>query len=86
MMLHKFFEPGDGFAPTKLGYGAGWPIAWQGWALLAGYFAAMLAFGLLLETGQLPLQAVGGTGMAISTLLVVFIAKARTRGGWKRRG
>ena len=25
------------FQPKRFGYGAGWPIAWQGWALRGGY-------------------------------------------------
>ncbi|MEY4953243.1 MAG: hypothetical protein RL299_1667, partial [Pseudomonadota bacterium] len=31
-------ERSDGmwFAPKRLGYGSGWPIAWQGWAMMAG--------------------------------------------------
>ena len=27
---------GDWFAPKRFGYGAGLPIAWQGWALIIG--------------------------------------------------
>jgi hypothetical protein len=33
---------GDWFAPKRFGYGAGPPIAWQGWALILG-FCAILA-------------------------------------------
>lgn len=37
-------EANDGawFAPKRLGYGAGLPIAWQGWLLLGGHVAVIL--------------------------------------------
>jgi hypothetical protein len=50
-MLHKFFEDGDWFAAKRYGYGAGLPIAWQGWALLAAYMGAVLVLCLLAERG-----------------------------------
>ncbi|WP_128891259.1 hypothetical protein [Erythrobacter sp. HKB08] len=84
-MLHKFFEPGDWFAAKKLGYGAGLPIAWQGWALMAGYFVLMLGFGLLAETGHLANMIIGFTGIAIVTILFLIVVKKRTRGGWRWR-
>ena len=37
------------FAPKRFGYGAGWPIAWQGWALVGGYLALVLLTVTLLE-------------------------------------
>ncbi len=49
------------FTPKRYGYGAGLPVAWQGWALLAG------VVGLL------------------ATLLLGWVAAARTRGGWRWR-
>ena len=73
------------FAPKRFGYGAGLPIAWQGWALLAGYTLIMLAPALVLEW-----DPVIGLGFAIvvwlcATLALVFIAKRKTRGGWRWR-
>lgn len=84
-MLHKFFEPGDWFAAKKLGYGAGLPIAWQGWVLMAGYFVLMLGFGLLAETGNIANMIIGFTGIAIVTILFLIVVKKRTRGGWRWR-
>lgn len=84
-MLHKFFEPGDWFAAKKLGYGAGLPIAWQGWALMAGYLAIVLGLGLLAETGDLANMVIGLTGIAIVTILFLLVVKKRTRGGWRWR-
>lgn len=85
-MLHKFFEPGDWFAPKSFGYGAGLPIAWQGWALLAAYLVVMLGCGLLLDVRDLAATALAITGMAAATVAVLLIARKRTRGGWKWRG
>ena len=85
-MLHKFFEEGDWFAPKTLGYGAGLPIAWQGWALLASYFAVMLGCGLLLATEDFVVSVLAGMGMLAATVALVLIARVRTRGGWKWRG
>lgn len=85
-MLHKFFEPGYWFAPKKLGYGAGLPIAWQGWALLISYMAVLLGAGLLLESGgQIGLAAFIAITV-IATILLLLIARRRTEGGWKWRG
>ncbi len=84
-MLHKFFEPGDWFAPKKIGYGAGLPIAWQGWAVLAAYVAVMIGLGILLERGSTSSVIVGIVGMLLATATVTFVAKKRTRGGWKWR-
>ena len=43
-------DDGAWFAPKRFGYGAGLPIAWQGWALLAGYIAAVSYTHLTLPT------------------------------------
>ena len=73
------------FEPNKFGYGAGKPIAWQGWALLLVYTLVMLA-----PTPALEWDPVMGLGIAIAvwvpaTLLLVVIAKRKTRGEWRWR-
>ncbi|MXO51644.1 hypothetical protein GRI42_10055 [Erythrobacter gaetbuli] len=73
------------FAPKRYGYGAGLPIAWQGWALLIGYIAIALSVALLIEWDA---EIGGATGFAIffvATIALMYIAKAKTRGGWKWR-
>ncbi len=84
-MLHKFLEQGDWFAPKRVGYGAGLPIAWQGWALMIAYF---LAIGGVITAlphlhGSQTLLALAGIGTL--TGLFIFIAAKRTRGGWRWR-
>lgn len=70
------------FAAKKVGYGAGRPIAWQGWALLLGFIAFSAGFGILF--GDQPLIFFPVFGLA--TFLFMVIAARTTRGGWKWRG
>ncbi len=84
-MLHLFLDPKPWFAERRYGYGAGLPIAWQGWALLLSYIAAMTGLSVLAE--QARGQALLGVtaGMLLLTAALVVVAKARTRGGWHWR-
>ena len=83
-MLQAFLSPGDWFAPKRYGYGAGLPIAWQGWALLLSYVLATIGVAALVgNSGGAP-----GTALALISLLTVpliLIARRRTRGGWRWR-
>ena len=69
------------FAPKRYGYGAGLPIAWQGWALLLGYVAAMI--GTASAFGQRP-DVVLAIVIPL-TLLLLLVAAKTTRGGWRWR-
>lgn len=77
MIDHKTPD-GKWFAPRRLGYGAGWPVRWQGWA-----FLALLIGGLALAAGF-------DGSMRWMTIAVILacalpIAAARTEGGWRWR-
>lgn len=69
------------FAPKRYGLGAGLPIAWQGWALLAGFTAVI---GLAVWVfGKDDLRALA---IVIPALAILLIITARTtRGGWRWR-
>ncbi|WP_395671443.1 hypothetical protein [Phenylobacterium sp.] len=67
------------FAPKRPGYGAGWPIAWQGWAVLAAYGAAVVAALATLER-----LALVGAIVGLTAALVAFVAR-RTDGEWRWR-
>ena len=84
-MLHKFFEEGDWFAPKRLGYGAGLPIAWQGWALLGAYVAVVTGLSAVLERADLTGWAIWAIGVAAATAVLIVVARKRTRGGWRWR-
>ena len=69
------------FAAKRYGFGAGLPIAWQGWALL-------LAYGLLLWLavrlfGKDDLRAL--TIVIPATLVLLLITARTTKGGWRWR-
>ena len=69
------------FAPKRFGIGAGLPIAWQGWALLAGYLAVLgLCLALWGEDEPVMLAI-----LLPLTALLVLISWRTTRGGWRWR-
>lgn len=84
-MLHRFFEEGDWFEGKKLGYGAGLPIAWQGWVLLLAYLGIVLGIGLLFTGGGMIDIMFGVGAIILVTIPFTMIVKRRTRGGWKWR-
>lgn len=75
------------FEAKRYGYGAGLPIRWQGWALLAGYCAGLAGAALI---GRALLGEYGiSIGVVIGTILFTgpFLAlvRDRTKGGWRWR-
>jgi hypothetical protein len=72
---------GAWFAPKRYGYGAGLPIAWQGWALLVAYMLAMGAATLLIPISI----AAYSTVAVLLTSLFLLVAARTTRGGWRWR-
>lgn len=69
------------FRPKRFGYGAGWPVAWQGWALL-GAHVGLLALGAHLLAHH------PGALAAYATLLTVAampLYARRTEGGFRWR-
>lgn len=80
-MLHILFNDRPWFDAKRTGYGAGLPIAWQGWALLGSYMAAMTGASLMLRENPwlaIPL-------MVLATAVFLLIARRHTRGGWRWR-
>ncbi|WP_088306979.1 hypothetical protein [Novosphingobium sp. B 225] len=82
-MLHRFLTPGPWFAAKRYGIGAGRPIVWQGWVLLASYL------GVLAGLGRFSAHAQGGARVSalvvfvICTTLFLLLVHKRTQGGWK---
>ena len=69
------------FAPKSYGYGAGIPISWQGWAVLAAFLALIAAACLLI-----PYTVIGFISVAmIITVPFVMIVARTTRGSWRWR-
>ena len=70
------------FEPKRFGIGAGLPIAWQGWALTAGFVAATAGLAAVL----LPRHRVPFTTTTAVLMLAFLVTAARhTRGGWRWR-
>lgn len=73
------------FPVKRFGYGAGLPIARQGWLLVLAYIAAMVALGFVAQrAGGLALAGVIALMLA-ATAVFVLIVKARTKGAWHWR-
>ena len=74
-------QDGAWFVAKRYGYGAGLPIAWQGW-VLSGFHGLTVIGGLaLLGKHQLAAIAWG----VIAALLPLPPYAAKTRGGWRWR-
>lgn len=75
-------DDGAWFAAKTFGYGAGLPIAWQGWVLLA----IMVGVPIGLVIALIPTH-IGYAPVAVLVPSLVFmpLVKAKTRGGWKWR-
>jgi hypothetical protein len=75
------------FAPKRYGYGAGMPIAWQGWMVMLGFIAAVILVvtvtPLLLPTALAAVMTICANIVLIA--LVAGIARAKTAGGWRWR-
>lgn len=69
------------FAPKQFGYGAGLPIAWQGWAMLAVH-VAVIGIGSALMHRLHTAQTLWVIG---TVLLPLPLYAAKTQGGWKWR-
>ncbi|WP_309661403.1 hypothetical protein [Sphingomonas sp.] len=69
------------FAPKRYGLGSGMPIAWQGWVVLAAFFA--ITAGATAVFARQPLILASILVPAVAILLV--ITARTTRGGWRWR-
>lgn len=75
------------FAPKRFGFGAGFPISWEGWAVLAAY---TVAIALVTSFAVADLRGVKQTYMLVAgdgmlTVLLIIITRAKTRGRWRWR-
>jgi uncharacterized membrane protein len=69
------------FAPKRYGYGAGWPISWQGWAITLGFSVLLLLATLLMSHSQLGYFST----VAVLVVSLLVICSRTTRGGWRWR-
>ena len=81
MMFWLFNGDKAWFRPKSFGYGAGLPIAWQGWVLLGSHIALIIWLTVALGDRPLALLAV----VLPAALLPLPIYAARTEGGMRWR-
>ncbi|MEN9683130.1 MAG: hypothetical protein RLZZ427_881 [Pseudomonadota bacterium] len=84
MTLHTPSKPATDsawFAPKRLGYGAGLPLVWQGWAMLVVHLLIGVAVYRTLSAAP-ELQKIS---VLLVTILPLPLYAAKTRGGWKWR-
>lgn len=84
-MSERKERDGAWFAAKTHGYGAGLPIAWQGWVVLGVYsvVAALSAWLSAAFPRVGPIFAI--VLMAIATIALIAISARTTRGGWRWR-
>jgi hypothetical protein len=69
------------FAPKRYGYGAGLPIAWQGWAVMAAFFVMAATAAIFFADRPLTFASI----LAPATIILMVITARTTRGGWRWR-
>jgi hypothetical protein len=69
------------FAPKRFGYGAGLPIAWQGWVVTIGYVVLLGLATLLIPFSLIAYFSI----VATLTAILILISARTTRGGWRWR-
>lgn len=80
-MFWLFQDSKPWFRAKRYGLGAGLPIAWQGWALVAAHAGLILGLAQLLQDRPVLLLAI----IVPAALLPLPIYAARTEGGWRWR-
>jgi hypothetical protein len=69
------------FAPKRFGIGAGLPIAWQGWAVIAGYALLVALSAWLFGRHDARALAI----VIPATIGLIVLTALTTKGGWRWR-
>ena len=80
-MLHLRLDNRPWFRPKRRGYGAGLPIAWQGWLLIALHIALITGVAVLLRERPVLMTVF----VILAGLAPLPVYRARTEGGWRWR-
>jgi hypothetical protein len=80
-MIHLLFDGRPWFRPKRHGYGAGLPIAWQGWLVIVSHVGLVAGLGYLLEDHP----ALQFAAVLIAALAPLPIYARKTEGGWRWR-
>jgi len=74
-------EGPEWFAPKRYGLGTGLPIRWQGWALLIGFGALIIAVAFAFKGSPVLAAAI----IVPASILFLIVGVKTTRGGWRWR-
>ncbi len=80
-MLHLFFNDRPWFRAKSHGYGAGLPISWQGWVMLASHVGLIAGLAKLLDRQPVVMTLI----LLVATFAPLPLYRARTEGGWRWR-
>ena len=80
-MLHMFLDDRPWFRPKRFGYGAGLPMAWQGWAMLVAHMAVI--GGIIMLFANQPVTMVVASLIAAAAPIPIY--RVKTKGGWHWR-
>jgi hypothetical protein len=69
------------FRAKRFGWGAGVPVAWQGWAVIALYLAIVCGATVLLKDHRVAKWAT----IVPATMMFMLICARTTRDGWRWR-
>ncbi len=74
------------FKPKRYGYGAT-PVTWQGWAVVLGTVAVMVAASAYLRSTE---PGYWGLGLmfafdAVALIFLAIVTRRKTEGGWRWR-
>lgn len=78
-MLHLLLDDRPWFRPKRRGYGAGLPIAWQGWLVMALHIALITGVAMLLRDRPMLMTIF----VILTGIAPLPIYRARTEGGWQ---
>ncbi|MFM5949201.1 MAG: hypothetical protein ACKOPM_08220 [Novosphingobium sp.] len=78
-------SPRPWFAARRFGFGAGLPIAWQGWALLAAWLALLAGIGMLDKSGNDTARTAAFALLLAGSATFMTLVARRTRDGRRRR-
>lgn len=79
------------FAAKRYGYGAGLPIAWQGWLFFGAFFAVTIApwitiFAITKNNKMMPVLVASCTAVDFVALVCfAIVCYKKTEGGWRWR-
>ena len=74
-------EGPEWFAPKRYGLGTGLPVRWQGWALLIGFVALIIAVAFTFKGSPVLAAAI----IVPASILFLIVGVKTTRGGWRWR-